>query len=394
MTAAESIQAPPIDLPMIQQIAEQHLLWLQSDGKEGRRANLGGYDLSGLSLVDMYLPEANFRAAIFTGTDFSRANLQGADFSEAELEQTNFREAKLEGANFARAEARRAYFDQASAIEANFSHAVMEGASAIGADFSGVKFRDAILSRSDFTDARLIRANLRYSRAAECVFDRADLSAADCRDTIFDYTRFKDALLQDASMRGASFEQVHFTDTDFSKVSDIDSEYQSESYALEKLAIQKEIENLAQVKEEVSQYEEQISRQRRDIAQKRRILGTLNELEGEVSGTLIGHMNMFRNIAIFWFIVVALFATVLVSRIIEIGVENLNYLEIGVVSAVLVGVLGAHILSAALSFNIARKFARYVRLRREKLAQIDDSSPEEFAQAHQEDAHRREMTYL
>lgn len=359
--------AQPVSLDELRHMAHEHLSWLQSDGRDGRRANLSGRDLSGVTLQGMYLPDANLRGANLTGTNLSMANLQGADFSEANLENTNLRDAKLDGANFSRCHAKGTYFDKASLVEANFSHAQLEGANCVKAQMTGAKFRDANVSKSDFTGADLKRANLRQMMAAHAVFDGADLSNADCRDAVFSFSRFKETRLYETGMRGAQFDHVLFTDADFSYALDLDSRYQAKSIESEKMGIQQELENLRQFKDEVTQYENHIANQKRDLLLRRRTLESLNDMELEVSESLLNYMKLFRGIAAFWFVVVALFGAILVHKVSQIGLKNLNYMEISVVCVVMLGVLGAHIVSAMLSFNISRTFARYVRVRREKL---------------------------
>ncbi len=63
----------------LQNILDQHNLWLSTEGEDGSRANLSGADLSG----------ANLR-----GADLYGADLNGADLSGANLTATDLREAK------------------------------------------------------------------------------------------------------------------------------------------------------------------------------------------------------------------------------------------------------------------------------------------------------------
>jgi len=96
-------------------ILEQHRLWLESDGNQGKRANLeganleganlGGADLRGANLgranlgranlggVNLY--DANLWVAILEGADLRNANLEGAY-----LQYANLRGANLQGATF------------------------------------------------------------------------------------------------------------------------------------------------------------------------------------------------------------------------------------------------------------------------------------------------------
>lgn len=359
-----------ITIAQLRQIAQDHIVWLNSGGRDGRRANLTSMNLSGLTLKGLFLPEANFRMANLTGANLEGANLQGADFSEAMLEHTNLRSAKLEGVNFGRCTAKSAYFDKASMIDCNFSASILEGASFIGSNLSGAKFREATLHRANFSLAQMSHVTMRHATSFETIFEDADLSFADCRDSQFTYTRFKNAVLRDTNMRGAQFEHIQFTEADFSMALDMDARYQAKSIESEKQGIAQELENLAKFKEEMLQLELRVNEQKRDLLLRRRSLESLNVLESELSHSMIGYMKRFRMISMFWFSVVAMFATVLIYKIGQIGIQNLNLLEVGVVTTVMLAVLGAHVFSASFSYKVARRFARYVRLRREKLADI------------------------
>ena len=60
-------------------ILEEHKLWLDSDGKQGARANLTDADLSGASLSGANLSGANLCRANLSGASLCRASLCGAD---------------------------------------------------------------------------------------------------------------------------------------------------------------------------------------------------------------------------------------------------------------------------------------------------------------------------
>ena len=73
----------------LKDILEAHDLWVQSDRKQGRRADLDGADLQGADLQD-----ADLEGAYLFGANLREANLQGANLQDAYL-----READLQGAN-------------------------------------------------------------------------------------------------------------------------------------------------------------------------------------------------------------------------------------------------------------------------------------------------------
>ena len=64
----------------LKEILAQHVLWLDSDGEQGRRA-----DLEGANLREAKLRGANLREADLEGADLSGAQLEGADLSGAQL---------------------------------------------------------------------------------------------------------------------------------------------------------------------------------------------------------------------------------------------------------------------------------------------------------------------
>ena len=78
----------------LETILEQHKLWSDSNGKDGKRADLSGADLSDADLMFANLTFADLSGAILSGADLSdadltRADLSGADLINSELEYTN-----------------------------------------------------------------------------------------------------------------------------------------------------------------------------------------------------------------------------------------------------------------------------------------------------------------
>ena len=97
-----------IDQETLASILKEHQLWIESDGKNGKKADLSGKDLRGanLSLEDLShanLSRANLRGANLWGinlsrADLSRADLLGADLLGANLSGANLNDAILIGA--------------------------------------------------------------------------------------------------------------------------------------------------------------------------------------------------------------------------------------------------------------------------------------------------------
>jgi hypothetical protein len=112
-------------------ILASHRQWVDSEGKEGKKADLRGADLHGLELSGDDLSGVNLRGANLQGVNFGEANLQGVNLQEAELQEANLAEAKgllarqLAGANVSGAELPQdiASFDGLKYVDAASSHA-------------------------------------------------------------------------------------------------------------------------------------------------------------------------------------------------------------------------------------------------------------------------------
>ncbi len=118
----------------LQQILEAHQLWLRSNGKEGKRAELSGAAFNDPTLSPV-LECANFERAGLNGVAFGNSDLTDANFGRAELRRADFGEATLRRTNFR---------------EADLQNANLEGAKSLlstqlaGADVAGAKLPQAI----------------------------------------------------------------------------------------------------------------------------------------------------------------------------------------------------------------------------------------------------------
>ncbi|HYM02619.1 MAG TPA: pentapeptide repeat-containing protein [Stellaceae bacterium] len=106
-----SLPAAPLRLEAVADRLEQHALWVSSDGKQGRRANLTGCNLEGVDLsgrmlaaarldytilVSANLQGAMLAAAVLTGANLQGANLTGAELRGADLRFSNLRDTVLD----------------------------------------------------------------------------------------------------------------------------------------------------------------------------------------------------------------------------------------------------------------------------------------------------------
>jgi uncharacterized protein YjbI with pentapeptide repeats len=120
-------------------IIASHKIWVESNRKEGDRANLSGAnlngaDLSGANLSDAYLSRANLNGANLNGADLRYANLNGVNLSNADLSRANLSRAYLNGADLSRAN--------------------LSGANLINTDLNGVNLSNADLSRANLRNVQ------------------------------------------------------------------------------------------------------------------------------------------------------------------------------------------------------------------------------------------------
>ncbi len=124
----------------LKKILRLHKLWLDSNGKSGKRADLRGAKLRGAELQGANLQDAELCGADLRGADLRKANLRGADLQYADLRYAKLREADLYGADLQDVTLR-----DANLLDANL----------VGADLQGADLRDTDLQDANLRDAKL-----------------------------------------------------------------------------------------------------------------------------------------------------------------------------------------------------------------------------------------------
>ena len=136
-------------------ILADHKKWLDTEGKEGKRAQL-----SGANLQEADLQDANLQKADLSEADLQKANLQGADLLEANLWGANLQEADLFGANLQKAYLQWANLQKANLWGANLQKANLQGANLQKANLWGANLQKAYLQGADLQEAYLMGADL------------------------------------------------------------------------------------------------------------------------------------------------------------------------------------------------------------------------------------------
>jgi len=100
----------------LQQILNDHKLWLDSNGERGARAYFENADLKNADLRNANLYKANLGNAVLKNADLEDANLEYADLRNTNLYKANLEAAYLENANLKNADLKYANIKGATGI--------------------------------------------------------------------------------------------------------------------------------------------------------------------------------------------------------------------------------------------------------------------------------------
>lgn len=215
LTALIPVQANPFP-PAPRQVtqaelelaAERHLLWHRKD-PDGRQADFGGCNMTGLRFGRWELRHANFAGADLRGiqaveTRFFRAHMTGCDLSGAVLLDCDLRSVDLTRAKLVGAKILDTQYDWPSPFSEELPWYVGEG-------MSGAKLNQADLHRArinvsiadvDFSQGDLSQADLR-GVFGPAHFEGADLSKADLSGSQLSESCFEGANVKSTNVQGA-----------------------------------------------------------------------------------------------------------------------------------------------------------------------------------------------
>ena len=74
----------------IKKILEEHRMWVESEGREGKRADFSYKDLSGTDFSGEFLENSRFTGAILSNCKFVNAKLAEAAMSATCLDKADF----------------------------------------------------------------------------------------------------------------------------------------------------------------------------------------------------------------------------------------------------------------------------------------------------------------
>ena len=132
-----------MDQNEIQEILEQHQLWLNNNG--GKRADLRDADLRYIDLSKANLRGANLYSAWLDGSDLSFADLSYANLRDADLHNANLCDANLHEAELLRTDLSGADLGRANLCYTDLSYANLYSANLLDANLHGAILQGAIL---------------------------------------------------------------------------------------------------------------------------------------------------------------------------------------------------------------------------------------------------------
>ncbi len=203
-------ELPKIGKEKLQEILAQHKRWVESEFKEGARADLSRTKLQGADLSQAELQWADLSQAELQGADLSQAELQGADLSQAKLQKANLQGASLFEANLQDADLIEANLQAANLFDANLQGAVLSQAhlqKAVlslaelqGANLQAANLQGADLTLAELQGANLIEANLQGANLIEANLQGANLYRAQLSHATLLHTNLREANLQNATL--------------------------------------------------------------------------------------------------------------------------------------------------------------------------------------------------
>ena len=190
------------------QILAQHRRWVESEHREGSRANLCNVRLRAANVIDELLFDANLSGANLSGANLSGVYLFWADFSGANLVGANLSGAMLSGAMLNGANLGGANLSSADLSGANLSRANLNGANLRGARLVLANLSSALLGHP--VPSLLLSRSIRASQAFRALglsprhnpspsdFTGADLSGADLSGADLSNARLSHVILSNA----------------------------------------------------------------------------------------------------------------------------------------------------------------------------------------------------
>lgn len=186
----------------LREILNDHNVWLNTQRKTGKRANLSLANLSKANLSDV-----NLFGADLSGADMTEANLRGANLTRAYLFRIN-----LIGADLSNADLSDSYLVKSDLSGADLSEAKLSRTNFFSADLSVTDLNKAILNKANLFAAILTGADLSEANLTEAILNEADLNKAQLYNSILVETNLTRANLMEANLMEANLTNAVLTE--------------------------------------------------------------------------------------------------------------------------------------------------------------------------------------
>jgi uncharacterized protein YjbI with pentapeptide repeats len=163
----------PLSHAALQQILDEHALYINSGGLQGQPADLSLYSIEDFNFSELNLSGVTAQSTLCFRCKFVNTDLSGANFDRTIAPGADFRGANLVKAQFYMADLREACFDTAN------------------------------LTRSEF-----IKSNLRSASLREANLRAASISESDLNQAIFDGANIEWTSFRDNQDEGASWQDT------------------------------------------------------------------------------------------------------------------------------------------------------------------------------------------
>jgi uncharacterized protein YjbI with pentapeptide repeats len=184
--------------------------------------NRPNVDLTGVSLINAQLENANFNGATLFETNFSDATLNRTKLNGAYLGQVSLNRAHLREAELVRANLTQARLERTRLNFANLNYSTLADSKLTQADFTGAKLKEAKLCNADLTntifkDANLAGADLTGARLDKTDFTGANLQGAQLPQMQFTGEKALPKKLCQANLSGSRMESLELQHADLSQ---------------------------------------------------------------------------------------------------------------------------------------------------------------------------------
>lgn len=339
----------------LQAIVEQHILWLETEGQEGKRANFRGLDLSGEEFPAVQLSQASFRNAILDGAHFNGTLLEEADFSEAQCHDVVFDNCIMLRALFSRADIHGTKFKQCHIEKGNFLQVKAATVHFHGCHLMNSNFREAVLNGADIAHCDMHEVALRSVTMQQARVKDTTFEGSDCRETDFTGSHFHSVNWTNANCKNAKFEGVMLENTDLTAAEDLAPSALGHTEKTVKSQLDEQKKELAREAVRLDSLRAELRSERASLDNVWNILNRDKEQWGRTGTEITRYAKRLRAISAGWFMVTAGLATVIAYQVSRLGWGSLNMFEMAMVGGLAMFILGLHIKAAVTSYKAAER---------------------------------------